>query len=92
MVGFAAETENLVAHAQAKLQGKQLDLIVANDVSTPGAGFGTDTNCVTLIDRNGLTTELPMMSKCEVAHHILDHARSLMARAPKSSSLRNPQR
>lgn len=92
MVGFAAETENLVAHAQAKLQAKQLDLIVANDVSTPGAGFGTDTNCVTLIDRNGLTTELPMMSKCEVAHHILDHARSLMARTPKSSPLRNSQR
>lgn len=92
MVGFAAETENLIAHAQAKLQAKQLDLIVANDVSAPGAGFGTDTNCVTLIDRNGLTTALPMMSKREVAHHILDHARSLMTQAPTNPSPRNPQR
>ncbi len=79
MVGFAAETDNLLGHARAKLAAKGLDLIVANNVLTPGAGFGSDTNQVTMIDRNGQVTELPLLSKREVAHHILDTARALMA-------------
>jgi phosphopantothenoylcysteine decarboxylase/phosphopantothenate--cysteine ligase len=78
LVGFAAETDDLLAHARAKLVTKQLDLIVANDVSRPGAGFGSDQNAATLIDRNGLITELPLKSKRELADDILDAARRLL--------------
>ena len=71
LVGFAAETENLLENAERKLGKKNLDLIVANDVSQEGAGFGVDTNIVTLLTRNGLE-QLPMMKKSEVAHRILN--------------------
>lgn len=72
LVGFAAETENLEEYARAKLQAKNLDILVANNVSAPGAGFNVDTNIVTIYQRNGTVESLPLMSKEKVAHHILD--------------------
>lgn len=71
LVGFAAETQMVRENAQKKLQSKHLDLIVANDVTAPGAGFGVDTNIVTLITQSTETT-LPQMSKRDVADRILD--------------------
>ncbi len=71
-VGFAAETEDLQQNARAKLASKGLDLIVANDVTTPGTGFCADDNRVTLIGRDGGPDELPTMSKYEIGHRILD--------------------
>jgi phosphopantothenoylcysteine decarboxylase/phosphopantothenate--cysteine ligase len=71
-VGFAAETEDLLANAQSKLKRKKLDLIVANDVSAAGAGFAVDTNRVTLLAADGTIEELPLMSKLEVAEAIFD--------------------
>lgn len=76
LVGFAAETQNVMNNAQDKLQKKNLDLMVANDVTAEGAGFGVDTNIVTLITRDG-ATPLPKMGKREVAEHILDKALAL---------------
>lgn len=72
LVGFAAETEELEEHGREKLQEKNLDLIVANDVTRPGAGFGADTNIVTLIFADGRVEALPKLSKREVAERILD--------------------
>lgn len=72
-VGFAAETNDVLAHARDKLARKNLDMIVANDVTRPGAGFDVDTNIVTLITKEGQET-LPMMSKADVAQRILDRA------------------
>ena len=69
--GFSMETENLVENSRKKLEKKKLDLVVANNLKTPGAGFGVDTNVVTMISRDGLT-ELPQMSKADVADAILD--------------------
>ena len=71
-VGFAAESENLLANAKKKLADKVLDLIVANDVTAAGSGFGTDTNKVTLISRDGSETDLPLMTKREVADKVWD--------------------
>jgi phosphopantothenoylcysteine decarboxylase/phosphopantothenate--cysteine ligase len=71
-VGFAAETENMVENATSKLEGKGLDLVVANDITDPGSTFGADTSKVVLIDRDGSTEELPLLPKSEVAHRILD--------------------
>ena len=75
-VGFAAETNDVLAHARDKLARKNLDMIVANDVTRPGAGFDVDTNIVTLITKEGQEA-LPMMSKAEVAQRILDRALAL---------------
>lgn len=75
-VGFAAETNDVLAHARDKLARKNLDMIVANDVTRPGAGFDVDTNIVTLIRKDGQEA-LPMMSKAEVAQRILDRALAL---------------
>lgn len=72
LVGFAAETENLVENAKGKLQRKNLDLIVANDVSAPGAGFAHDTNKVTLLFGHGDEIDVPMGSKRVVADAIFD--------------------
>ncbi len=72
IVGFAAETNNLLKNASSKLQQKGLDLIVANDVTQEGAGFDTDTNIVTLIFPGGRTKPLEKMSKLDVANVILD--------------------
>lgn len=69
--GFAMETENLIENAVRKLESKNVDMIVANSLKTEGAGFGTDTNVVTLIKKDG-KTELPLMSKTDVAMKILD--------------------
>lgn len=78
LVGFAAETNNVIENAQGKLKRKSLDLIVANDVTRAGAGFDVDTNIVTLIDGEGMK-ELPMMTKREVADGILDRVTELRA-------------
>lgn len=72
LVGFAAETESLLENAQEKLQRKNVDIIVANDVSRPDAGFDADTNLVNILHRDGRVEALPMMTKDEVADRILD--------------------
>ena len=70
------ETENLVENSRAKLQKKNLDMIAANSLKTEGAGFGTDTNVITLITENSIT-ELPMMSKLEAAMKIFNEIMSM---------------
>ncbi|MCX7912535.1 MAG: bifunctional phosphopantothenoylcysteine decarboxylase/phosphopantothenate--cysteine ligase CoaBC [Dehalococcoidales bacterium] len=79
-VGFAAESEDVIANAKKKLTAKGLDLIVANDITAPGSGFDADTNRVVIIDRDGNTQELPLMSKREVAEKILDRVKELFPR------------
>ncbi|MFE8699021.1 bifunctional phosphopantothenoylcysteine decarboxylase/phosphopantothenate--cysteine ligase CoaBC [Cytobacillus sp. FJAT-54145] len=74
LVGFAAETDLVEEYAKKKLEKKNLDLVVANNVKSEGAGFGTDTNIVTIFNRKGETLELPIMSKKEVAIKILNEA------------------
>jgi phosphopantothenoylcysteine decarboxylase/phosphopantothenate--cysteine ligase len=76
-VGFAAETEDLLANARQKLQKKRLDLIAANDVTAPGSGFAADTNQVTLLAADGSVEALALMSKEDVAHVIWDRVRQL---------------
>ena len=71
-VGFAAETEDLLANAERKLQAKGLDLIVANDVRAEGSGFGSETNAVTLLAPGGEPEALPLLHKYDVACTILD--------------------
>ena len=80
VVGFAAETDDLVANAGRKLQRKHVDLMVANDVRQPGAGFDADTNVVKILDTVGGVEELPLLSKREVAHRILDRVVRLLTR------------
>ena len=80
LVVFAAETERVLENAQGKLERKNADLMVANDVTRPGAGFDVDTNVVTLITRAGEVTELPCMPKREVAGRILDKIADMMAK------------
>lgn len=77
LVGFAAETEELVANAEKKLKEKNLDMIVANNISEAGAGFDVDTNVATILDRNGAIRSLSLMSKDELAEQILDHLLAL---------------
>jgi phosphopantothenoylcysteine decarboxylase/phosphopantothenate--cysteine ligase len=72
VVGFAMETEDGLANARGKLEAKHLDLIVLNDLTVEGAGFGVDTNVVTLIGRDGPPEALPVMQKSDVADRILD--------------------
>ncbi len=72
VVGFAAETESLLENARKKLHRKNLDLLVANDVTQEGSGFDVDTNAVTLLDRDGTVTPLPVMSKDDAAGRICD--------------------
>jgi phosphopantothenoylcysteine decarboxylase / phosphopantothenate---cysteine ligase len=72
LVGFAAETENVEEYALKKLKAKNADMIVANNVKSEGAGFGMDTNIVTLFMRNGSKIELPLMSKLDVAYRIIE--------------------
>lgn len=69
--GFSMETDNVIENSRAKLIRKNCDMICANSLRTEGAGFGVDTNVITLITKDG-ETELPMMSKDEAAHRILD--------------------
>jgi phosphopantothenoylcysteine decarboxylase / phosphopantothenate---cysteine ligase len=80
LVGFATETEDVLQNAARKLHGKNLDMIVANDVTQEGAGFAHDTNIVTLIDRSERIETLPLMSKDEVAHAVYDRLLALKAR------------
>jgi phosphopantothenoylcysteine decarboxylase/phosphopantothenate--cysteine ligase len=77
-VGFAAESENLVANAKGKLYKKRLDLIVANDITARGSGIGADTNQVVIIDRKGKVEKLPLLPKREVADRILDRVVKLL--------------
>ena len=72
VIGFAAETQNVLENARQKLAGKNLDAIVANDVTRPDAGFDTTTNAVTIITKTGGPVELPVMSKRDAANRILD--------------------
>jgi phosphopantothenoylcysteine decarboxylase/phosphopantothenate--cysteine ligase len=80
LVGFAAETDDLLENAGKKLASKNLDLIVANDVTREGAGFDGDTNIAVILGRNGRRTELPRMSKREMADRILDAALEVRCR------------
>jgi phosphopantothenoylcysteine decarboxylase/phosphopantothenate--cysteine ligase len=77
LVGFAAETEDLTANAKQKLRAKNLDMIVANDVTREGSGFDGDTNIATILDRDGAARSLPLMTKDELADQILDHMLAL---------------
>ena len=78
VVGFAAESQDLIENARAKLAAKNLDLIVANDVTAPDAGFAADTNRVVILGRGGDVEELPLMSKGAVAEVILDRVERLL--------------
>jgi phosphopantothenoylcysteine decarboxylase/phosphopantothenate--cysteine ligase len=78
LVGFAAETEEVIANARKKLAEKNLDLIIANDVAQPGAGFGHDTNQIKILYPTGESRELPLMSKEEASMAILDEVAHLV--------------
>jgi phosphopantothenoylcysteine decarboxylase/phosphopantothenate--cysteine ligase len=78
VVGFAAESADLLANARAKMEEKALDLIVANDITASDAGFAADTNRVTLIARNGEEQSLPLLAKTEVAERVLDKVVDLL--------------
>jgi phosphopantothenoylcysteine decarboxylase / phosphopantothenate---cysteine ligase len=79
VIGFAAETEDLLANAQTKLDAKGLDLIVANDVTAEGSGFGGETNAAVLLRRDGTRRDVPRTSKRELAERILDELQTLRA-------------
>jgi phosphopantothenoylcysteine decarboxylase/phosphopantothenate--cysteine ligase len=82
IVGFAAETDDVLRHARSKLERKRLDAIVANDITLDGAGFDTQTNVITIITRGqGAPVELPLMSKLDAAHRILDEVARLRREA-----------
>ncbi|CEO12553.1 bifunctional phosphopantothenoylcysteine decarboxylase/phosphopantothenate--cysteine ligase CoaBC [Paraclostridium sordellii] len=78
LVGFAAETNDLLENAKRKIKKKNLDFIVANDLTQEGAGFGVDTNIVKVIDKDGIISEYPKMKKEEVADVILDKIKTLL--------------
>ena len=79
LVGFAMESENLIENAKGKLLAKNMDMIIANDLTQEGAGFQTDTNIIKILDRDGGMEELPLMDKREVANRILDRIRDMRA-------------
>lgn len=79
LVGFAAETDRVEENALKKLRAKNLDMIVLNDITEPGAGFGTDTNRVRFFMADGTGEKLPLLSKEQVAQRILDHVHNLLA-------------
>jgi len=78
VVGFAAETENLLENAKSKLEQKNLDLIVANDVSRSDRGIGSDKNQVTLIWKNGQTRELPVADKTDISEELVLEAAAFL--------------
>jgi phosphopantothenoylcysteine decarboxylase/phosphopantothenate--cysteine ligase len=82
-VGFAAESDDIIANAKKKLTKKNLDLIVANDITSTDSGFATDTNKVSLIDRSGKIENLPLLSKREVAEKIMDRVIALVKKTGK---------
>ncbi len=86
LVGFAAETQKLLEYAQEKLAHKNLDLIVANDLTQEGAGFNVETNIVKIIDRSGKVEEFPLMSKLELGRTILDRIKELITWTGESAS------
>jgi len=85
LVGFAAETHDVIAHARAKLARKKADLIVANDVSRSDAGFDVDTNAVTIVS-DSAAVEVPLASKADIAARILDAIEPLVARLAATGS------
>jgi len=86
LVGFAAETSDLVKYAETKLKEKNLDLIVANDVTRPGAGFDTDTNIVMIIDKHGRKAQWPQMPKIDIADKLFDRILAMLRREKKKKS------
>jgi len=76
-VGFAAESQDLINHAKAKLAAKKLDIIVANDITAAESTFGADTNRVTILAADGSAEELPVLPKVEVAARVLDRVRDI---------------
>ncbi len=80
VVGFAAETNDVIGYARSKMKKKRLDLVVANDITKKGAGFDTDTNIATILTRSGGETALPLMSKREMADRILDEVVKLRSK------------
>ena len=86
LVGFAAETDDLRQNAASKLASKGIDMIVANDVSAPGVGFGHDTNAVLLLDRDGGSAEVPLTGKHQVADAVLDAAVDRLHNAPEATT------
>nr|WP_310261715.1 bifunctional phosphopantothenoylcysteine decarboxylase/phosphopantothenate--cysteine ligase CoaBC [Fictibacillus barbaricus] len=80
LVGFAAETENLESYAQDKLERKNLDMVIGNDVSKEGSGFGSDTNEIIMIKKDGSKRTLPILSKEKAAEEILEQVLDLMKR------------
>jgi phosphopantothenoylcysteine decarboxylase / phosphopantothenate---cysteine ligase len=84
LVGACAETENLLENANKKIKSKNFDLIMANDVTLEGAGFGIDTNIVQIVSADGTTIALPIMSKIEVASHLLTYIVDLIKKSPSN--------
>jgi len=84
LVGFAAESQRILTNAKKKLKEKSLDLIVANDITNPHAGFSADTNIVRVIDRKGHTDEWPLLPKWEVSRRLFDTIQQKRAAAPSS--------
>jgi phosphopantothenoylcysteine decarboxylase/phosphopantothenate--cysteine ligase len=83
LVGFSLETEDEIKNSKKKLADKNLDLIVVNNPNVPGAGFEVDTNVVTLIDRSGKATRLPLLSKTEVAERLLDRVSTMLKKSSR---------
>ncbi|MDI6777440.1 MAG: bifunctional phosphopantothenoylcysteine decarboxylase/phosphopantothenate--cysteine ligase CoaBC [Syntrophales bacterium] len=81
LVGFAMESENLIENAKVKMLEKNMDFIIANDVTKEGAGFQSDTNIVKILSRDGEIEDLPMMDKTEVADRILDRVKKMIVRS-----------
>ena len=77
VVGFAMESDHLLENARAKLMEKRMDFIVANDLTTPGAGFRTDTNIIRILDREGGDETFPLMDKLDAAGVILDRVKKV---------------
>jgi phosphopantothenoylcysteine decarboxylase/phosphopantothenate--cysteine ligase len=93
VIGFAAETEKVTEHAREKLISKQLDAIVANDVSAPGAGFDSENNALVILFRDKTeTVNVPLMSKVDAAHRILDEIVKLRSEqnSPRKASAETP--
>ena len=80
IVGFAAETEELISHAQEKLQRKNVDIIVANDVSAPEVGFGHETNEVTILEAGGKQKHVTLRSKRQIADEVLDAVTQMLVK------------
>jgi phosphopantothenoylcysteine decarboxylase/phosphopantothenate--cysteine ligase len=89
LIGFAAETHDVVEHADAKRRRKGVDLIVANDVTRSDAGFEVDTNAVTFVSDDGLEP-LPLLSKAAVAERILDRVERLLGVTPGAGAASSP--